>query len=290
MKKTLLNTEVKFQDQKFQLMNIIKLNSKAAQKLSVAQLFNGTFKEVGRPISKNDGYDLSYFIDRFFINKKLSEDLMSFESFLNETLKEKIVLIDGEAGMGKSTILTHAALKLKEKFKDHWILRVDLHKKFEAIKVNQVCVVSLLIDHFGEINNEFEKILMLEFLDDGKIILMLDGVDEISPFLSENFERIMKEFRALPFKQIWLTTRPHLVAAMEKKYETTSWQMNRFERDTQINFLVKYWKSNLKDKSFAEVNATLTAFATDLADFMSQSTKDTLFRLIEIPLQAEMFA
>ena len=292
MKSKLLKTEVKFQGHKVELMNIVKSDSEAAKSYPVAQLVSGTLKEIARPINKNNGYDLKYFIDRTFINEKFSKAAMSFENFLNTTLDKNIVLIDGEAGMGKSTILTHAAMKLKEKFKHHWILRVDLHKKSEALKSesNQADVVSLLIDHFGENKNEFEKILMRDFLDSGKIILMLDGVDEISPLLTDIFERIMVKFQAMTFKQIWLTTRPHLVADMQKKYKTTSWQMNMFERDTQINFLVKYWKSKLKDESFGEVDDKLKSFATSLAEFMSQSTKDKLFQIIEIPLQAEMFA
>nr|XP_021186033.2 uncharacterized protein LOC110373177 isoform X1 [Helicoverpa armigera]XP_049705116.1 uncharacterized protein LOC110373177 isoform X1 [Helicoverpa armigera] len=65
----------------------------------------------------------------------------TFEPVTFKDLKERVVIISAEPGMGKSSLLTHLAINTKEKYCDLWISKInvlDYTDEFKKIKENNV--------------------------------------------------------------------------------------------------------------------------------------------------------
>ena len=95
--------------------------AKSADFLPLTQLIKKVSIQNGSDIQISEGYDLQFIIHRNLFNLKLTIDYENFENFMRHVENKKIVLIADEAGMGKSTILTHIALKLKENYRDNCV-------------------------------------------------------------------------------------------------------------------------------------------------------------------------
>ena len=282
----ILQTELKFQNHDIKLCDIVNQSSGSVQYISLAKLIKGTFKSIGKPMQINDGYNLEYFIDPSLKHPEFSNGSISFDVFLKKVEGRRLVLISDEAGMGKSTTLTHASFKLKAQHPDHWILRVDLHKHVESLKFDVCDVITLLCEHFEVTDGKFEKSLMNDLLNDGKIILMLDGLDEISPYYDKQFLVLMSELTKSPIKQIWLTMRPHLADDIERKFKEKFWELQKFSSEDQVDFMAKYWRTKLSTKSTDK----LQTFAEHLIEQISKSIEGESLSLVGIPLQTRMIA
>jgi len=100
------------------------------------------------------------------------------------------MLISDTSGIGKSTVLTHLAKQIKQKFPTHWVVRIDFkdHKEARnALKQEQ-------IDKKKKTEFVSEKVLKLERALELElfkqccekkqkvgVIKMLDGFDKIFP-------------------------------------------------------------------------------------------------------------
>uniref|UniRef100_A0A2A4JRS3 NACHT domain-containing protein n=1 Tax=Heliothis virescens TaxID=7102 RepID=A0A2A4JRS3_HELVI len=70
-----------------------------------------------------------------------SHALLTYEPVTLKDLKEEVVIISAEPGMGKSSLLTHLAINTKEKYCDLWISKINLLNyidEFKQIKENNV--------------------------------------------------------------------------------------------------------------------------------------------------------
>ncbi|PSN53791.1 hypothetical protein C0J52_06217 [Blattella germanica] len=219
------------------------------------------------------------------IKKNLKENTIIYndiETFLN--LPQKMILIIGEPGMGKSTELSYLASYLKGIDPQIWIIRINLndHSKY----LGQVCPNTIeLIMKAGNINNEFEKkIFKYEAEHTGRIILLIDGFDEISPKYTDNVLYILKDLLNKNFKKIWVTSRPMMKEKLEKELCSLSFQFYPFTRDEQIKFLLKFWK--IPDNKTHHINY----FIQKLLELTKNSLNDKLLKFTGIPLQTQMLA
>lgn len=117
----------------------------------------------------------------------------SSENFdLDEVLgfAEKIdaVLLSGEPGIGKSTSFEMIRLKLKRKHPNRWIVFVELnkhHKAFQAVKNFRnfkTCedAINFFERKILEIY-DFEAQIFKKLFITGRVVILLDGLDEICP-------------------------------------------------------------------------------------------------------------
>lgn len=188
----LLKTKVKFQGEDIFLNEIVGLNAEFLERLSLADLVRGNVDKIGNQIKVSSGYQMNYFIDRSLHNKSfLNTEEESFDDFLENSTNKKILLINDDAGMGKSTILSHIAMKLKKTFPDHWIIKIDLHEHVDAFKSEEsqdfLETFRFIAEHFEKLQSEFEVSLLSELFEQGKVILLMDGLDEISPYYNNQF-------------------------------------------------------------------------------------------------------
>jgi ABC-type lipoprotein export system ATPase subunit len=131
---------------------------------------------------------LRRYIDTQSSHKYTAEDLVKL---LEQAQHNSVMLISDTAGMGKSTELTHLSKQIKKNFPGKWVVRIDLNDNTDALKALE----QEQIDREKAIEFVSEKLLKLEpglelelfkqcceKKQKLRIVIMLDGFDEISPF------------------------------------------------------------------------------------------------------------
>jgi hypothetical protein len=173
---------------------------------------------------------------------------------LEEAQHQRVMLISDTAGMGKSTVLTHLSKQLKQKFPDKWVVRIDLNDHTDALNA----LKQEQIDKEKAIEFVSEKLLKLkpglevelfkqccEQKQKVRTVIMLDGVDEISPNYKQTVIYLLQALRQTAVEQLWVTTRPHLREELEDKLQQLSYTLELFSEENQVTFLTTFW--SLKD-------------------------------------------
>ena len=285
------NTIISFQGINIKMSYLID-DRFPSEKIPLKKLVNGEKISIEKSKVLIDEYDPDEFIERGFVGYE------DYESFLDSTKEEKIVMISGDAGVGKSVILSHIALKLKENYKEFWVTRVNLHEHSEAFaKLTKLDVFKFLTENFikahEEADGEFAQQIFNQLYDYGKVILLLDAVDEISPFHSEACNILLKGLKDSGKVHLWITTRPHLKASLEDDLKVISFRFKSFSIEDQLSYMKKFWEKALKlkdyhfneDKLEACAEIVLSKFAKFLDEYLLSSS-----RLVELPLQTKMIA
>jgi len=223
---------------------------------------------------------------------------------LEQAEHQRVMLISDTAGMGKSTLLTHLSKQIKQNFPAKWVVRIDLNDHTDALK-------TLKQEEIGKkkaIEFVSEKVLKLEPGLDAelfklccekkqkvRVVIMLDGFDEISPFYKNTVIYLLQVLRQTAVEQLWVTTRPHMGEELEDKLQQLSYTLEPFSEKNQVEFLTKFW--GLKDW-FIEPNdkgeerdkRKLEIYAEKLIDELSKSIRDKDRKFTGIPLHTCMLA
>jgi hypothetical protein len=198
------------------------------------------------------------------------------------------MLISDTAGMGKSTLLTHLSKQIKQKFPAKWVLRIDLHDHTDKLRVLE----EEHIDKEKAIEFISEKVLKhkpgleielfkqcCEQKQNVRVVIMLDGFDEICPFYKDTVIDLMQALRQTAVEQLWVTTRPHLRNELEDKLQQLSYTLQTFSEENQIEFLTKFWSlkdwvTKMDNNEKEENNKKLETYAKGLVKKLVQSISD----------------
>ena len=215
--------------------------------------------------------------------------LIGEDEILNQN--EKILIISADPGMGKSTILN----KLKyDSNSEIFFIEIVLNNftttfkqiKDGKIKLHETDCMDFILELFLGKSDQLQKLILKNLANEEKLILMFDGLDEVSDY-KEQVKILIKilsdNYR---LKKILVTTRNSLKEELEDCFETISFNLNDFEREDQINFFVKYWKTLNKNKDKSNLYKT----AQVLLEKIESSFTKNISQLIGIPLQAKMLA
>jgi MoxR-like ATPase len=95
-------------------------------------LFSGRDVSVGNEV-KGLGEQESYYIERSF--KRIDQDGQWIIKSEGELLEEKVVIIEGEPGLGKTIALKHAASELKMRTGNKmWVMEVNMVSMMHAFQ------------------------------------------------------------------------------------------------------------------------------------------------------------
>lgn len=214
--------------------------------------------KVGDPLLNFNERTTYFYIKRKFKrhirrNEKDEEAIVRDEILSEEKVYEatqKIILIADSAGTGKSTVLTNIAITVKKNNPHLWVIRIDLndYTKFlkELLEKNRksVTVMELLNSKNGtELTNHLEESV---FAIREKIVLLLDGFDEISPDYTELILGLLAQCqKEANFAKIVITTRPHVTNQLEENLQVKPFILEPFTEQNQVDFLTAYWVHNL---------------------------------------------
>ncbi|XP_018563285.1 uncharacterized protein LOC108905016 [Anoplophora glabripennis] len=263
--KLLLKKNIIFQGERVTLQDLIGTKlTKNYEHILKPEILEKLIKDkdiiVGAPL-----LNLEENFTKFYINRKFKRNVLKSENskkranpsdqiLYEETIyevNEKVILISDCAGMGKSTVLTNITQFIKRKRPRLWVIRVDLNYYtkilMDSLENNRETITMLELlnsKHSTRLTNQLEKDI---FLMKGKVVLILDGVDEISPDYTGLVLGLLVECKEAPnYAKVFVTTRPHMIRELEAKLQVKSFSLQPFTEHNQIDFLVTYWMQNLK--------------------------------------------
>ncbi|XP_044747420.1 uncharacterized protein LOC123308712 [Coccinella septempunctata] len=252
-------------------------------------------------------------------------------------IKDRVVIISAEPGMGKSTVLNPLALRMDSL----WVIRINLLDYSNVLKIetekktklNEAEAIKFLYRTVGfqlfqkekEETTEkrkkreqmIEKVLsvitvkdskvglegagkeikgleLLEiglfnnFCNQGRIILLFDGLDEISPIYTEKVIELLQVLKNSKVEKLWITTRPYnfIQEKLENQLSVFSYSLEPLLPEEQKGFLRKFWKAKLKLNELDEQRSEV--FIDELLDKLPRSVDDKDF--LSIPLHSFMVA
>jgi ankyrin repeat protein len=226
------------------------------------------------------------------------------DNLLEKAKHRRVTLISDTAGMGKSTVLIHLSQKIKQKYPDNWVVRIDLNYHTDKLKilknegVDKGKAIEFLSKKLLKLTTEFDLKLFQEYSaqkENVKIVLMLDGFDEISPFYGKTVIHLMQALNQMPSFEFWITTRTHLREELEDNLQQLSYNLEKFSERNQVEFLkkfwcTKHWFTELQNEGKEEDINKLQNYAENLVYKLTQSISDRDKELTGIPLQCRMLA
>lgn len=181
----LLNIENSFKEAGFKVSKLIYLHEFGINFLYKNPLRNINFKKF----SENSSYVES---TASIKNKPL---VQKAHKILNEWYKEvykPIIVIQGEGGIGKTTLVKKHINKISELNSENKIIYMSSSDILKKINIDEYDKNIVLYDLYNignkDNNNKFNNDLLKFSLDDGKVILVLDGIDEVISSLGSNFD------------------------------------------------------------------------------------------------------
>lgn len=231
-----------------------------------------------------------FYMPRTFVCENSSK--LNVIDLLAKVESSKVIVIEDESGIGKSRSLKEIALKLKHKNPTIWVVFVELGKIHEVLEKEltsgKKTLVSFLVENILKLESEFELKLFQHLYNEKKVIIFLDGLDEIYPTY---FKRVMFKIFQIVFSeiQLWIATRPNFSTVAEEKIfknlNPTVVSLNRLSNamnnSEQLNFIKEFFKMKDESLEFDEnVNETISK---NLQSFLS----DELLKLLEFPLYLE---
>jgi len=263
-------------------------------KENVHWLEKGKSGEIIWQQSQGNLQNLRKYIDN---NKSHCYAPSGLDKLLQHAKEQRVMLIADKAGMGKTTVLTHLSKRIKQNYPAHWLVRIDLNDYTELLKarkgkmMNESWVLEFVSNEVLNLESHLEKELFkkaLEGNENNKVVLMVDGYDEISPDYRETVIDMLQVLRQTSLEQLWVTTRPHLRDELEDNLQQLSYSLQPFSEFEQVEFLKKFWPENLK---FGVANQhRLQIYAKALVTKLAQSISDKDKEFTAIPLQTRMLA
>jgi len=244
---------------------------------------------------------LRRYIDTDSSHTYTADDL---DKLLEQAEHHRMMLISDTAGMGKSTVLTHLSKQIKQKFPTKWVVRIDLNDHTDALKeleqeeIDMEKAIEFVSKKVLKLKPDLELELFKECFQKKqkvRIVIMLDGFDEISPFYKQTVIDLLQALRQTAVEQLWVTTRPHLREELEDKLQQLSYTLEPFSEDNQVEFLNKFWSlkdwfNQSNDKGEEKGKVKLEIFAEKLIKKLSESISDKDKEFTGIPLQTRMLA
>jgi len=196
---------------------------------------NKNFQEFADELLKKDFDEISQLFDKTKQNSFLKtlnfnliyESLNFMHKDSNEIIeqsdKEKILILSSEYGAGKTVTFEQLSMEIKAKFPTRWVSYIDLPKHTKYYKTNGTA--ENLLKDILELNSEknnFEVRIFEESFKSGNLVLIWNAFDEISPTYSdlaelrlELFYALIKSYGDVPqittdFMTSYLQMRPHV--------------------------------------------------------------------------------
>jgi ankyrin repeat protein len=129
-----------------------------------------------------------------------------------------------------------------------------------------------------------EKMFKQALEQTGKMVLLLDGLDEISPDYSSKVERLIKEIRDKTSSKIWISSRFSHRQDLEEIVVKQAFTLQPFTLENKIEFLEQYWNEVINTSK----QRRLRNFAKTLLSLCSQNISDKDGEFTGIPLQIKM--
>ena len=231
--------------------------------------------------------------------RKFSEDCL-----IEQCTDGRIMVIADVAGTGKSTFLASLALKMRNKFPSSWVVRIKLnqHSKILDDKINFCNSVALkfLPDKLMGLDENFSKFFFNHSFRNGKVVLILDGFDEIKDNQQENIINLVNQLKnSSKMTSFCIASRQEAANDLQNEFFQFPFQLEDLNDDEQAKYLTCHWKRGMDEgHRNSEIDAArdhkINDFARNLVKVLNCKLVDTnrknIRSFIGIPLQCFMVA
>ncbi|XP_058823793.1 uncharacterized protein LOC131684705 [Topomyia yanbarensis] len=243
-KDRLLSSTVVIQEQVVQLDTI--LNDSCFSEITAQEFLEWNSNDC-RSIGLKQFSDLP----NNYINRTIYSDA---DDFINPSAIDfgRISILSGAAGIGKSVAFLNLATRFQETYGDHIIVMQDSKTVVHFFPTNKdsLDTVIRLID--AKQLNHFQKFSVKKMMDQNRIIVLLDGFDEISHQKERNAEAMLKWIENAPFRMVVVASRPHRVTFLKNCLpDAVVYHLMPFTEQDQLRFLQQRWKSKLPNNEEA---------------------------------------
>ena len=228
-------------------------------------------------------------LDEPFSEKEAKHKLLINE----ENWGRRAAIISGVAGTGKSTFLLKYYKLIKETNTNWWVIKINLPDHSESLAKFQFDKLSA-IDFFANLpevvgQSSFLRSLLKRRLETGdRIVLMLDGFDEIDGQCRKAAIQLMKSITENKSVLLYVATRPHTAEELQLELSQLAYTLNKFDEKDQIECMVKFWGDKMQ--KLQEEKNQLEEFAKILLTKVKTSLKGDVSDFIGIPLQCRIVA
>ena len=176
-------------------------------------------------------------------------------------------------------------------------MRIDINGYTEFLeaqkgkKMDKGKVLEFVLKEVLKFETHLEKELFKKSFEGNevsKVVVMVDGFDEISPSYKETVIDMLQVLKQTSLEQLWVTTRPHLREDLEDNLHRLSYTLQPFSEVEQVEFLKKFWLQTLKIEDTDQHR--LQIYAKALISKLEQSIRDKDKEFTGIPLQTRMLA
>ncbi|PSN55856.1 hypothetical protein C0J52_02774 [Blattella germanica] len=230
-------------------------------------------------------------------------DEENWRNYNPETLtdiEDKVVLIVGEPGMGKTTLMNQLAIQtewreseVSSKHKSVWIVQVSLNEHcpflkkikdgIEELDINTI--IEFLQTNVLGLEIEMEKQIFSQSIKkQGNVVIIFDAYDEISAIYGEQVTKILIMLQNINKGRIYITSRCKERQNLEKSLTTLAFTLKPFNKGEQRKFLENKWK--LKYPNIDE--DVIKKFVEKLLSLASRSICDRKKNFMGVPLQVMM--
>ncbi|XP_064461504.1 uncharacterized protein LOC135371362 [Ornithodoros turicata] len=157
-------------------------------------------------------------------------------------VSEKVVLVTGAPGMGKSVLASQLCTGLKTRNKKRWVLYVDLPQRMALVKTASPSL-EYLADMCKVGKNGLEFALFEGSLINGspfEVVVMLDGVDEVNEKCRECVVELVQFLAKRKVYKVYIFTRTVFKHHVQDALHTVSYDLVPFSDENQNEFLTKY--------------------------------------------------
>lgn len=229
--------KVNFQGEQLDLCEVMKFPSGAIANIPFCDLLGHRLK-ISYPLRFSD---IDFYVERKFVTQSGQE--LNFDLLRSN----QIVLVADDPGAGKTTTFKMLSEQLKKKFPLSWVGYVDL-KQFidsyeEAKDRNSLSVVDISTFFAEEFFNlgKFDSEIFKQLFTDDRVILLLDGIDEICPNYKAFIQLLLKTIKNSTNNQLWISTRPHLAKELSFELAEEVFHLKPFSPREQRNFYVDFY-------------------------------------------------
>ncbi|XP_072376673.1 uncharacterized protein [Diabrotica undecimpunctata] len=233
-------------------------------------------------------YDSKLYISRFL---KIFNEIITENEFLknmDSKTYSKVVLLVGDAGMGKTTFLSRLQYILRNK--PYWIFKINLWE-FEYLfkakakdKVDHIQFEEFLTKVPWLKKDTFErKIFYLE----NKVIVLIDGIDQICPSYSNIYLNTLYHLtRQKNIANIIVGTRPYIIQSLLAVVSADICNLVPISKLDATMFIYNYWKNIIDLNEDSEEDNKYKTYAENLIKKMEIAIPSST----EIPLEVRMMA
>lgn len=231
-KENLIKRKISFQGHEILLDKVADLKSESLNHIPLKQLLDNNLK-INEDLQFSE---IDIHINRSFMNQNSEEIKLS--ELLSLVKDNKVLLLSDDPGMGKTTELKTIAMKMNENHQTDWVAFIDLKMYSEFYDEDEN--VKTRFDSAEDVASFFtEKILKLSIFEAetfkqlfrlARVVLLLDGFDEISPTYNKFITRLLKAITKTS-NLLVTSTRPHFKDELRKLLDVQPYKLKPLTKE-----------------------------------------------------------